>query len=425
MINILDIAFKDLTRSFRSAFAVGMAVLTPLLLVGLIYFAISGASGGSPDLPAVKLGVVNADQLPAGASLDHPLGEDIRSMFFDGSTAAWITARDYPDETSARLAVERQEIEVAVIIPQGFSESTLLGKMDRQLLIISDRALTIAPRVVHNMVTAMLDGVMGGRIAIQTVIERAQAVGMQLDPAQIQALIERYTTWHSGFQQDMSRHPDQAALVVLPSAVESASENPLQQVLGLMMVGQMAFFAFFTGAYAMTSLLREDEAGTLARLFTTPVRRSSILAGKFLSVFLSLIVQGIVLIVAARYAFGINWGEPVAVLLALAGQVLAAAGLGVLLISLVKTTQQAGPVLGGGLTVLGMLGGLFTAGLSIPESFTRLAVFTPQGWVIKAWNVVLSGGAVPELVLPFTVLVIMGLVMFLVGSTMFRKRFAG
>ena len=36
---ILDIAFKDLTRSFRSAFAVGMMFVAPLLITGLIYFA--------------------------------------------------------------------------------------------------------------------------------------------------------------------------------------------------------------------------------------------------------------------------------------------------------------------------------------------------------------------------------------------------
>jgi hypothetical protein len=31
---ILDIAFNDLTRSFRSAFAIGMMVFAPLLLTG-------------------------------------------------------------------------------------------------------------------------------------------------------------------------------------------------------------------------------------------------------------------------------------------------------------------------------------------------------------------------------------------------------
>jgi ABC-2 type transport system permease protein len=424
MMKILDITFKDLTRSFRNAFAIGMTVVAPLLLIGLIYFAFGGAAIGTSDLPAVKVGVVNADRLPAGVPLDHALGGDIRSLFFDEKVESWIVAIDYPDEATARAAVDKGEIGVAVIIPQDLTECILAGERDSQVHILSDPTLTVAPQAVRNMVTAMLDGVVGGGIATQTIVERYQVVGLQPDPAQIQALIDRYITWYADFQRDKFHPPDQAALVTVAPAAEEASENPVQKVLGLLMAGQMTFFAFFTGAYSMMSILREEEEGTLARLFTMPVGRTSILAGKFITVFLSVIIQGVVLIVAAHYAFGINWGKPLAVLLALTGQVIVAVGLGVLLISFVKTTQQGGPVLGGGLTVLGMLGGLFTSGMSMPEAFTMLAVFTPQGWVIKAWKVVLSGQPLPELMIPFAVMMVKGIVMFVIGAMMFRKRFA-
>ena len=114
-------------------------------------------------------------------------------------------------------------------------------------------------------------------------------------------------------------------------------------MMGLVMAGQMIFFSFFTGAYAMISILQETEEGTLARLFTTPTDRTSILSGKFLAVLLMVILQGMVLMVAGSLLFGINWGEPGSVALALTGQVLAAVGLGVLLISFVKTSSQGGP----------------------------------------------------------------------------------
>ena len=326
---ILNIALKDLTRSFRNAFAVGMTVVAPLLLIGLIYFAFGGASSGTSDLPVVKVGVVNADKLPADASLDQSLGEDIRSLFFDEKVESWTVAIDYPDEASARAAVDKGEISVAVIIPQDFTESFLAGERDSQVYILSDPTLTVAPQAVQNMVIAMLDSVGSSRVAMQTIVKRYQVVDLQPDPAQIQALIDRYITWYAEFQQDMFHHPDQAALVTVAPAAKEASENPVQKVLGLLMAGQMAFFAFFTGAYSMMSILREEEEGTLARLFTMPVGRTSILAGKFIYVFLSVIIQGVILIVAAHFAFGINWGKPLAVLLALTGQVIVAVGLGV------------------------------------------------------------------------------------------------
>jgi ABC-2 type transport system permease protein len=425
---ILDIAFKDLTRSFRSMFAIGMMVIAPLLLTGLIYFAFGGMTSGDVSTIAITVGVVNADKLPADSSmLEAALGDTIRSMFFDESVKSWITAADYPDEAAARAAVDKQEIGVAVIVPQDFTMSYLSGKKDVKVLIVSDPTLTTGPAVVENMVTMMVDAVGGAGIALQTVMERQQANGIQPDPAQTQPVILRFGDWYRGFQRDLFHHPERAALVLAaPSAGEADTATPINQMMGLTLAGQMIFFAFFTGAYSMMSILREDEEGTLARLFTTPAGRTSILMGKFVAVFITVILQGLVLMVAGHYAFGIEWGAPAGVLLALTGQVIAATGLGVLLISFVKSTRQGGPVLGGGLTTLGMLGGLFTANMpgGMPAAMDVIANFTPQGWVLKTWRMVMDGQPVTDLFLPFVVMTAMGIVMFAIGAWMFRKRFA-
>ena len=101
---ILDVAFKDLKLSFRSVFAIGMMVLAPLLLTGLIYFAFGGSSGGDVSMISISVGVVNADQLPADSVFEAPIGDNIRSMFFDESVESWITASDFANEASARDA---------------------------------------------------------------------------------------------------------------------------------------------------------------------------------------------------------------------------------------------------------------------------------------------------------------------------------
>jgi ABC-2 type transport system permease protein len=373
------------------------------------------------------VGVVNADTLPADSVLEAPIGDTIRSMFFDESVEGWIVAGDYADESAARAAVDAQEIGVAVVIPPNFTERYLSGAKDVPVLIVSDPTLSIGPAVVEDMVTMMVDAVAGGGIALQTIMERQQANGLQPDPAQIPIWIERYGSWYTDFQRDLFHHPDQAALVLAaPSAGETETGDPMVQMMGLTMAGQMIFFAFFTGGYAMMSILRDDEEGTLSRLFTTPTGRTNILAGKFLAVFITVILQGLVLMTAGHFAFGVDWGAPASLLLALTGQVIAAAGLGVLLISFVKSTRQGGPVLGGGLTVLGMLGGLFTANIpgGMPAAFNAIANFTPQGWVLKGWRMVLAGQPASDLLVPFAVVVAMGVVMFAVGAVMFRRRYA-
>lgn len=61
---VLDIALKDLLGSFRSAFALVMMFLAPLLLTGMIYFAFGSVLGGDGgfNVPVTPVQVVNLDQ---------------------------------------------------------------------------------------------------------------------------------------------------------------------------------------------------------------------------------------------------------------------------------------------------------------------------------------------------------------------------
>jgi ABC-2 type transport system permease protein len=343
---IIDIAIKDLVRSTRSMFLVGMALVAPLVITGLIYFAFGSMASGDVSLTTIQVGVVNADTLPASAPLDEPVGKSIRDMFFDESVETWIEARDYPDETAARLAVDRQEIGVAVLIPQTFSQDYLSGEKNSAITLLQDPTLTIAPNVVRDMIVSLLEGFAGGGVAYQILNESQQ----NPESGGMPALFESYSDWYIRFQRALFHSPDEAALVVVSPAAEGRDSNPLQTTMGLVMIGQMIFFSFFTGGYAMTTILEEDEEGTLPRLFTTPTGRTAILAGKFLAVFLTVVLQGLFLMAAGRVAFGVQWGQPGSAALSLLGQMVASVGLAALLIAFIKTSKQAGPILGGVLT---------------------------------------------------------------------------
>jgi ABC-2 type transport system permease protein len=420
----IDVALKDLRQTLRSAFALGMMVAAPLLIISLIYFAFGGLnSNASATPPAVQVGLVNLDTLPADTPLEESLGATIHRMFVDPSVAAWITAADYADEAAARSAVAERAAGVAVIVPAGFTADVLAGR-PASVLIVSDPTLSVGPQMAEAMVRSLLQGVAGGGIALETTQGRLLAAGQDPQGLDAGTLLQDYATWYRQLQRDLLHQTDRAALVLVAPTASGTGGDTLSRMIAQMAAGQMIFFAFYTGAYSMMSLLREEEEGTLARLFATPTSRTGILAGKLLAVILSVIVQGLVLMAAAHFAFGVDWGQPATVGLALIGQVAAASGLGVLLIAFVKTTRQAGPVLGGGLTVLGMLGGLFSGAVAMPEAFTRLADFTPQGWVMKAWTLALEGQPATEVLVPCVVLVVVGGVFFAAGVWRIQRRFA-
>ena len=83
---------------------------------------------------------------------------------------------------------------------------------------------------------------------------------------------------------------------MIPGVEDRPDPNVASQVL----VGMMIFFMFFGGATAARSILDEHRHGTLFRLFTTPTRRSVVLGGKYVGVFVVVLVQSVVLLLVGR-----------------------------------------------------------------------------------------------------------------------------
>ncbi len=424
---ILDIALKDLIRSFRNMFLIGMGLAAPLVIAGLIYMAFSGMSNNSrgvTTLPDIRVGVVNLDQ--PQENLPY-LGGTILTFLQDDRMPSWLVVSQLDTEDIALAAIENQQIDLAVIVPPDFTATMAQTDGHNALTLLHDPTLTIGPTIVKGLLEQFVDGVSGSAVAFHTMGSRLEAANVAADMTQIGPLVQEYSDWYSALETDLNHGAQPVLDVQAPSGGSESSgitSNPMDRMVGLIMAGQLIFFAFFTGAYSTESLLKEDEEGTLARLFTTPTARSIVLGGKFLAVFVTVVFQSLVLMFISGLIFHVQWGNPLTIAAVLLGQVVAAGGLGIFLISLIKNTKQSGPVLGGGLTALGMLGGLFTSNIAMPPAFASVGLFTPQGWAMNGWKLALNGAGPQEALLPLAVLLAMGIVLFAIGALIFGKRFA-
>ncbi len=415
-----DIALKDILQSFRSFFLIGMGIFAPLIITALLFFAFGGFAGEASDLPVLKLGFVNLDQPAQGQNL----GEMIFSMFTDESVSGWLAAARYPDEQAALAALDNRELGVAVIIPQCLSQAALQGGQGVVIKIIQDPTLTVTPSVVRNMIQSFLDGVYSGRVAYELISARSASAGLQATPETLTAVFAALQSWYTDFQRSLFHSPAAPLVLRLPSENADPTAGGMQQVIRLIMVGQMVFFSFFTAAYAMESILREHENGTLARLYTTPTPHMTILIGKLMAVVITVLLQAIVLILLSTVLFKIRWNAIDRLAVVVFAQVLAASGMGVLIISILKNTRQAGPVIGAGLSVTGMAGGLFTAANTMPDVLTTVSKFTPQGWVMDAWKNYINNGPTPAFLQSIAIAAAIGLALFLAGAFISRRRFA-
>ena len=420
----IHIALKDLKHIFQSAFSLVMMFGAPLLITGLLYFAFGGLSSGKGgyNMPVIRVQVVNFDQ-PGAQSTGFAAGQMLINFLQDKSLSDVIEVSLVPDEASARSAVDGQRAGVAIIIPPNFTAAVTTSGKTASIVLYHDPTLTIGPGIVKGLVNHFMDAFTGVKIAGQVTMQMLENSSAPSDPSVNTTVVQQYTAWLQSNEHGQGESTSQLSIVSPAGEVQTGNQGAA--LIGPIMAGMLVFFVFFMGANGAESIIREQDQGTLARMFSTPARLSSILAGKFLGVLVSLCIQLTLLLLASTLLFGIQWGRWTTVLFVSFGLIVASGGFGVMLMSFIKNSRQTGPVLGGVMALTGMLGGLFTIGIpNVPAGFEKVTLFTPQGWALQGWKLALSGAAASQALLPVLVLVGSGLAFLLVGVILFRNRFA-
>jgi ABC-2 type transport system permease protein len=425
---LLDIALKDLLHFFHSAFALVMMFIAPLLFPTLIYLAFGNmntgsSSGGGFDLPPVKVIVANLDR--ADLQSNWSAGQMLVEYLKGQEEADLMSVSLAPDEAGARRLIEQRKADVAAIIPVGFTSAALNPDKTAEILLVNEPTLKIGPGIVKAVISGFIEGLSGAKIAVGVSQQQMAERGVAMSEQTGLAVAERYTEWVQA-----TSHSHSGAPAASPVQLESSAGRPTvamtsSGMIGPIMAGILTFFIFFTAANSASMIIQEEEDGTLARLFSTPTHLATILGGKYLSVLVTLALQSLVLLLAARFIFGIQWGEPLTIGMAMLALNIAASGLGIFLMSFIRTTRQAGAVQGGVLTIMALIGGLFTAFIAdMPPAINTLSLITPQGWALRSLKLALAGAAPSEVLLPMVTLLAMGFVFYLASVFIFRKRFA-
>jgi ABC-type Na+ efflux pump permease subunit len=431
----IDIALKDMLRSFRSFFAVMFMFVVPLLVTGMFYFMFGNiASNGGFNLPRTKVIVANLDEggpkfqvnpknVPGGREADT-MGELIVNILESDDMADLIEVSHAPDAGSARAAVDDQQAQVAIILPPDFSEQ--FADQDGKAVIefYQDPTLTIGPGIIRAIMNRFMDSMAGVKIAVNVFQDEAAPEEQVMAGLVVQQYLDTSLALRENPEDDLLdvRFPSSE-----PQNKAQESQNILLSIITPIMGGMMIFYAFFTGASTAQSILKEDEERTLPRLFTTPTSQATILSGKLLSVFMTVSIQVITLLVVAHLIFGIQWGEALPVTLIAIGIILSASSFGVFINSFLKTTKQGGVLFGGVLTVTGMLGMISIFAIGSPSAAfmgDTVSLLVPQGWAVRGLMQALNSEPVSSVFVTMLVLLAWSVAFFVIGVWRFNKRYA-
>jgi ABC-2 type transport system permease protein len=167
--------------------------------------------------------------------------------------------------------------------------------------------------------------------------------------------------------------------------------------------------------------LVERARGTLPRLLVSPTQIYQVLAGKVLGIFLTGVLQVMILVVASTLFFGLKWGDPLGVVALILAAVFGATGWGILLTAISRTPGQAsnlGTVL---MLTFGIMGGSFISLNNLPGWVQFISKVTPNSWGLDGFTTLALGGGLADLGAPLLGLLVMGVVLFGISVLIFNR----
>ena len=422
MSRVFAIAVKDLRSTMRNVPALSMMLLAPLALAALLGLAFGGGSNFS--IAATKVAVADGDSgavvgAPAAASSVRA-GSVITAAMKSTGLKKLLTVTSFSTAGAARKSVDTGKTAVAVVIPTNLS-SVLLGQnltgRRAYVELYQNPTDQIGGAIVESVVNQALLTFNGARAAA------AAAAGLAVAGGHASRASSLALSAASTFIKDGGGAAG-ANVTQRPPQLPGGQKTKNVGVTATILAGMMIFFMFFGASNVARTILTEDRAGTLPRLFTTPTSRQTIIGGKFVSVYLTVTVQAVVLLIAGRVIFSIAWGRLDAVTaLTLVGAAVSA-GLALLVISVVRTPAQSGAIGSGVYLVLALLGGNFTGTASVGGTYATVQKLTPNGWLLHGWDTVMRGGGLTDISLNLLVPLGFALVFFAGAVLGFRRRYA-
>lgn len=346
-------------RTFRSAGDLVWMVVMPVGL-GLVLSAVLAGIAAVQPPQAV---VVNED----GTALAGRLIDALAATPFNVSIVG-------QDEARAQLA--RGEVQAALVVPAGFSQSLEAGGPRLEILLAPDASGGLLAARAKAIATALVRGenLPGPFISIET--PRGEPHDHTF--TRVRILFGIYLLF---------------ALTVL--------------------IGRAG------------ALHRERKAGLLQRTVGTGVPYGEVIVGYAASLMLIGLLQAVVVLAITGW-LGIPWlaAGPGAILLPVMGSLFTGSGIAMALAGFARSESQVQLIAGGAPSLLAMLGGAFMPLELAPPGVQKLAVLNPFYWAMEA----LEGGFVYQgwesQTGPLAVLLLMGMVGMVAGVQALRRRTA-
>lgn len=364
--------------------------------------------------------LVNNDEGEVGRKIEQALSEA------QGVSVVRTLNGTAPDEETAVAAVARGRFQLCLIVPRGMTETIetkARASARRALSLPAENESAASTESAGQALIAYFDPtVLGGfRSAVKHLmqlmilgIEVEQKIGAltELLPLKMKKQLE---TQLGAMADQVPIEDDTVQLTWDPSPLMALQEQNASRSDLIMPANSVQqnvpawslFGVFFIVLPMAGSFIKERLCGVEQRLLSLPVSYGVVLAGKVCAYILICIAQfGLILCIGkwvlpllGSSAFEIG-NTPAAVALVALSAVLAAAGYGILLGTVINSYEQAamfGPI---SIVVAAAIGGIMVPVYAMPSMMQALSIVSPLAWGQNAFQILFVRGGGLKTVLP-------------------------
>jgi ABC-2 type transport system permease protein len=303
-----------------------------------------------------------------------------------------------------------------VIIPAGYGQR-ILAQEQVELEVIADRN-TEAGRTVIAALETVTGRLYGAVEAAHISAEEFERRASFENPGARQTFLQEALAQASAAWDD----PPLAVRVDKATGARSTDVTDLDNGFVQSSPGMIVQFAIFGLITSAMVLAIERKSKTLRRMLTTPIRRTEVIAGHLLAMFLVVLAQQALLVMVGQFIFGVDYlRAPVAILLMMVALGLWSASLGLLIGAISQGEEQVILLSLIAMFVFAALGGAWFPLEVTGEAFATAGHVMPTAWAMDGFqNVIVRGQGFSSVLLPAGVLLLYGAVFFVLAVWRFE-----
>lgn len=411
---LLKLFIKDVKVLLSDKKGLMIFILMPIVLTTILSFALSGSFGdpGRMDpIPVafVKAYDVKADQALFVETVKSTLGDDaeielidLETIFFDtflkDEAIEKILSPQVMEADEALIALENEEVYAVVTLPEQFIYNQYINlympnrnPVDVQIIKHPDYNYSV--QILESVMSSYFDEMNKRMVGKNVYLE----VGSKyLAPEQLFAGLSEMMADTA----EVSGPKSHVSLTTIPSKKAVSSFTYYA-------IAMMGMFILYSAGYTGRELLREKKMLTLDRGVVSGVHYGMALSAKFLMTMTLCMMQMGALILFSKFMLGVEWENPVKIIVGIFFSSLAVSGVGILIsaITLSAENYRIANVFENLLVHLfALIGGSYIPLEVLPKIFMTLKYFALNGIVIDLFIGIYQNDAWQDMVFYFGLL---------------------